>query len=88
MAGLWSGAKSLNANRSFTTSSVITTLDAYLSFPCTKRCPTPSISSSDLIISSDINFSNNDEHQGEYVFNNKKEFVNTLKPIIQQELIN
>lgn len=36
----------------------------------------------------DINFSNNDEHQGEYIFNNKKEFVNTLKPIIQQELIN
>ena len=36
----------------------------------------------------DINFSNNDEHQGEYVFNDKKEFVNTLKPIIQQELIN
>ena len=47
-AGLWSGARSLHSSIAFITSSLMTTEDANFSPPCTTRCPTALISSSDL----------------------------------------
>lgn len=50
LAGLWSGANSLNSSISFSTSSVIATDSGNFSPPCTTRWPVPSISLISLII--------------------------------------